>query len=278
LANTATADAQWERSFRRLLAFIKREGHAKVPIKHIEDGMWLGAWAYRQRSKKRRGELSKQRIERLEGLPGWSWGKNIVPEPAPEKPPIMGGSEHNFIYTGFARDPTMIFTVLFGLGALPLEEAVRKAIEYYLLDELAPEKHFRKDGRSVWLVKRGIRAAIRMGLMDRPKRGYVRAIEADFKHYLLDDWVGCILRSLGDEPIQRDRAIRRASKWAAENMGLKFKIVRRGGGIYKKLDRAIDAAIKIGEVKKLENNSIVKDPTVNLETPSIIARYLNVKP
>jgi hypothetical protein len=54
--------------------FVKREGHAKVPPKHVEGDVRLGQWVSNQRT--RYGWLQANhpmRIARLEALPGWTW-------------------------------------------------------------------------------------------------------------------------------------------------------------------------------------------------------------
>ena len=68
----AVAD-QWEEGFQYLSAFVRQEGHARVPDKHHENGFRLGQWVRIQRSVHKQGKLSPERIERLEALPGWTW-------------------------------------------------------------------------------------------------------------------------------------------------------------------------------------------------------------
>jgi hypothetical protein len=61
----------WESSFAALEKFATREGHAKVPAAHREDGFRLGGWVQNQRRRKER--LSLSRISRLESVSGWVW-------------------------------------------------------------------------------------------------------------------------------------------------------------------------------------------------------------
>jgi superfamily II DNA or RNA helicase len=63
----------WDRSFEYLERFVERESHALVPSDHTEQGFRLGGWVVEQRVGKNRGQLSSQRLARLEALPGWSW-------------------------------------------------------------------------------------------------------------------------------------------------------------------------------------------------------------
>jgi len=62
----------WEEGFSALERFVAREGHARVPVGHVdESGYRLGRWVVKQRS--RFGQLDPSRIARLEAQPGWTW-------------------------------------------------------------------------------------------------------------------------------------------------------------------------------------------------------------
>ena len=63
----------WEMRFGTLEDFVEREGHARVPRDHLERGLRLGQWVGVQRSQYSKGKLSKERVARLETLPGWEW-------------------------------------------------------------------------------------------------------------------------------------------------------------------------------------------------------------
>jgi len=66
---------QWEEGFRYLAAFAKREGHCRVPLRHLEKGFRLGFWVNRQRS--RADKLAVIRCERLDKL-GFVWDAHSV--------------------------------------------------------------------------------------------------------------------------------------------------------------------------------------------------------
>ena len=61
----------WERGYTALIRFADREGHARVPKEHVDDGFKLGGWAAEQRLN--RQNMSAERRNRLESVPGWSW-------------------------------------------------------------------------------------------------------------------------------------------------------------------------------------------------------------
>jgi len=54
-----------------LRRFAEREGHARVPLGHIEDGFRLGIWVQSVRAK--RPHLDPERRAALEAMPEWIW-------------------------------------------------------------------------------------------------------------------------------------------------------------------------------------------------------------
>ena len=65
-------EAEWEEGFANLNRFVEREGHARVPRGHRENGHKLDLWVQVQRQAYRKGTLDPQRRARLEGLQGWT--------------------------------------------------------------------------------------------------------------------------------------------------------------------------------------------------------------
>ncbi len=57
--------------FRYLQRFVRWEGHARVPVEHVEGDFPLGAWVHKRR--RERELMNVKRRRRLEALPGWSW-------------------------------------------------------------------------------------------------------------------------------------------------------------------------------------------------------------
>jgi superfamily II DNA or RNA helicase len=66
-------DTRWDTGFARMIEYVKREGHARVPIAHVESGYVLGNWVANARSFYRRKKLDPARVAKLEALTGWSW-------------------------------------------------------------------------------------------------------------------------------------------------------------------------------------------------------------
>ncbi len=66
-------DNRFEKALRLLRQFVEREGHARVPVRHPEEGFLLGRWAGGLRAEWKRGSLEPERVRALESVPGWSW-------------------------------------------------------------------------------------------------------------------------------------------------------------------------------------------------------------
>ncbi|MFC8383572.1 Helicase associated domain protein [Nocardia sp. NPDC057272] len=67
---------RWEQEFTRLLAYVEKNGHARVPRDYEVDGHRLGEWCKRQRDSQSSGNLTSDRLERLNALECWSWDPN----------------------------------------------------------------------------------------------------------------------------------------------------------------------------------------------------------
>ena len=67
---------QFQEGIQILLTFVEREGHANVPLRHIEGEFPLGIWGRSRRIAYRNGTLPQDRIKQLESVPGWIWDPN----------------------------------------------------------------------------------------------------------------------------------------------------------------------------------------------------------
>lgn len=67
----AKREEKWREHYDHLLRFIKREGHCRVPARHVENGFRLGRWVVKQREDRER--MTKSRRESLERIDGWFW-------------------------------------------------------------------------------------------------------------------------------------------------------------------------------------------------------------
>ncbi|MCU0664457.1 MAG: helicase associated domain-containing protein [Myxococcota bacterium] len=71
LRELAPTDEVWEASLSCLCQFVRREGHSRVDVYHLEAGFRLGQWVKIQRT--RRTELPQKQRDSLSQLPGWVW-------------------------------------------------------------------------------------------------------------------------------------------------------------------------------------------------------------
>jgi hypothetical protein len=65
--------AQWEEGFQRLVEYLDRHGHVRVPLPYVVDGYRLGTWVNKQRGLYSKGSLDTKRKRRLQDLQGWTW-------------------------------------------------------------------------------------------------------------------------------------------------------------------------------------------------------------
>ncbi len=70
-------EANWDEGFKNLQKYVGEFGEAS-PVGNYKnsEGFKLGVWVARQRKLWRKGNLSKDRIKKLESLPGWIWDTN----------------------------------------------------------------------------------------------------------------------------------------------------------------------------------------------------------
>ena len=72
-------EARWNRGFEYLEKYVEEFGDASPMKDHItKDGFRLGAWVQIQR--RRKNELSKYRVQKLESLTGWLWKTRSGPK------------------------------------------------------------------------------------------------------------------------------------------------------------------------------------------------------
>ncbi|MDA8756207.1 helicase associated domain-containing protein, partial [Candidatus Pseudothioglobus singularis] len=68
----SSIEARWNQGFEYLAKYVEEFGDAAPMKDHkTKDGFRLGAWVQTQRRKK--NELSKYRVQKLESLSGWLW-------------------------------------------------------------------------------------------------------------------------------------------------------------------------------------------------------------
>lgn len=73
-------EAKFEMAIAAVEAFVAREGHSAPYHSHRENGIPLRAWITRMRREHERGELTPDRVARLERIDGWSWDQPVSAE------------------------------------------------------------------------------------------------------------------------------------------------------------------------------------------------------
>lgn len=76
---TISRSERWEVHIRALGQYANRTGTSLVPTTHTEQvgarTVALGAWVAYNRQQKRKGMLSRERVDQLSGFVGWEWTK-----------------------------------------------------------------------------------------------------------------------------------------------------------------------------------------------------------
>lgn len=63
-------------SIEALRRYVARTGNIDVPAKHLEEGINLYSFIYNVRRRYKSGVVSRQLIQALEDIPGWTWTSN----------------------------------------------------------------------------------------------------------------------------------------------------------------------------------------------------------
>ena len=72
-------DGRFAQGIRHLERFVEREGHARVPVNHVELGFRLGSWVAHRRHERRAGRLPEAQVLRLWRIHGWTWQPGSEP-------------------------------------------------------------------------------------------------------------------------------------------------------------------------------------------------------
>lgn len=177
------------------------------------------------------------------------------PEPAPRRAARAPASSEPPAPTALdeldaAALQAEVLAALWPHGPLEKDEAVRRVAEHLRASGRVSFQRLRSDGPLYAQLLGAIEAAVKTGALDRPRRGSVRACKADAAAYTMEDWRHALLASLGEEPTDRDEALRAAAEWAREHLGLAFERLREDGHILQGLRSALNSAIRRGEVQR----------------------------
>lgn len=168
--------------------------------------------------------------------------------PHPFQPTLFPTTATPFLDLPRPAQLPLVHDALRGLGALTTDDAIRRVADHLRTHGHAEFMRLRSDGPLYAALDKALDAAVREGLVDRPRRGHVRAIVPDAKHYTDADWARCLEAARAEHaatttaPLDQDALIRAAADWAVENMGLAHQRLRTGGSVHQGLTRALAAS------------------------------------
>lgn len=152
----------------------------------------------------------------------------------------------------------LIHELLLGAGPLEKTEAIRTLASRLRDEGRVIYQRLHQDGSLFISLEEIVERCIKEGTVDRPRRGWIRAVLSDASDYSRDQWRVCLLTVVLDEPMDRDLAVRQAAEWAREHMGLSYSRLREGGVIDKGLRSAMNSAIRRGELVRVGSHSVRK--------------------
>jgi hypothetical protein len=170
--------------------------------------------------------------------------------------------------TSFIDEPEeaqidLLWEILLGQGALRLDDAVRFCAAELRTRGMVRYERLRRGGELYETLAALIQEAAAAGdTFDRPKRGYVRAVERDASAFTGDMWRACLLQVLTSEPVDRYEAMRAAAEGAVEWYGLEHQRLRTGGRVERGLRSAINSAVRRGLIERASGSQIRLAPRV----------------
>jgi hypothetical protein len=134
---------------------------------------------------------------------------------------------------------------LLGAGEVASEEAVRGVAE--LLREQGMVTFQRLHGTSPLAlgIEEALRAGVKAGLFDRPRRGRLRAVVAELDAAVARD---CVVRAVREGCSEREDVFRRAHDIAREVYGLQSVHMRKNGKVWEAIKSAVNSALRRGLV------------------------------
>ncbi|HEY5375686.1 MAG TPA: DNA-directed RNA polymerase subunit alpha C-terminal domain-containing protein, partial [Polyangiaceae bacterium] len=141
-----------------------------------------------------------------------------------------------------------LWSALIGEGPVDLEQAIRLCADRLRAQGFLEYQRLHQDGRVYAAIEERLLAARRRtDLFDRPRNGFVRAIQPDIDQLAAEQWRDCLMGAL-DEGVRvdRDEAVRLGFDNALATYGLNAQRLRSGGRADQALRSAINSAIRQG--------------------------------
>lgn len=154
----------------------------------------------------------------------------------------------------------LVWDELIGAGPLAWDDAIRRAarglrdkglLRFERLHESSPAY---EEIRSV--IKKELRTDGVMFDRGNEARGQVRAIVGGPEEVSKEAWREFLLAVVGDEPVEREEAVRLAAHFAREAVGLSFQRLRMDGIIASAIRSAMNSAVRRGEIERVGSRKI----------------------
>jgi hypothetical protein len=141
-----------------------------------------------------------------------------------------------------------LWSALIGEGAVDLEQAIRFCAERLRAQGFLDFQVLRQDGRVHGAIEERLLAARRStDLFDRPRNGFVRAIQPELDELTAEQWRDCLMGALDEGArVDRDQAVRLGFAYAQETYGINAQRLRVGGRADQALRSAINSSIRQG--------------------------------
>lgn len=141
-----------------------------------------------------------------------------------------------------------LWSTLIGEGPVDLVQAIRLCAERLRAQGFLEYQRLHQDGRVyAALEERLLAARRRTDLFDRPRNGFVRAIQPDIENLTAEQWRDCLIGALAEGAhVDRDEAVRLGFENAQTTYGVNAQRLRTGGKADQALRSAINSAIRNG--------------------------------
>lgn len=176
------------------------------------------------------------------GVPGYA-------RPIPSVREVLGiRSTTSFFDLDTEAQERALWSTLIGEGAVDLEQAIRLCAERLRAQGFLDYQILRQDGRVYGAVEERLLAARRTtDLFDRPRNGFVRAIQPDLDELTAEQWRDCVIGALDEGArVDRDQAARLGFARAQDVYGAEAQRLRLGGRADQALRSAINSSIRQG--------------------------------
>ncbi|MEN9580525.1 MAG: hypothetical protein RJA70_3534, partial [Pseudomonadota bacterium] len=178
-------------------------------------------------------------------------GSVVTPysRPIPSAREVLGirGTRDYFELDPGAQEAAL-WSTLIGEGPVDLVQAVRLCAERLRAQGFLDYQRLHQDGRVYLAIEERLLAARRRtDLFDRPRNGFVRAIQTGIEQLTAEQWRDCLMGALDQGAhLDRDEAVRLGFENAQATYGVHAQRLRSGGKADQALRSAINSAIRQG--------------------------------